>query len=291
VGDLYLEARLNALRRAQNPDGGFGYFPRRQSWLEPTAWAALALHGDSASDRAWTLLKSWQIPDGGWHPSADVQISSWGTALCVTLASVRGEYGESFRKGVDWLLDSAGVESNVMNRVASRVGLLHAERDLSLKGWPWKPNTASWVEPTAHTLVALKKAAARFPNGDLHERVRLGEAQLMDVRCRDFGWNYGSREALGIDLPSYPETTALALIGLQGRKDVGPSVEIAKRWARETPSPLARAWLTIALRLHRVEIPDLSGAPTPDLLLTALEAVACGHYKFLGASINSGGTT
>jgi len=288
---LYLEARLTALKLAQNSDGGWGYFAGKQSWLEPTAWAALALHGDSASDRAWALLKSWQTPHGGWVPSADVQIESWGTALCVTLAQARGEYGEPFRKGVEWLLGSAGVESNLVNRVASRVGLLHAGRDLDLKGWPWKPNTASWVEPTAHTLVALKKAAAKVPTDDLHERVHLGEAQLLDVRCRNFGWNYGSREALGVDLPSYPETTALALLGLQGRNDVAPSVELAQRWARETSSPLARAWLAIALRLHNAESPELSGALTPDLLLTALEAVSRGHYKFLSTVANTGGNT
>ena len=44
----------------------------------------------------------------------------------------------------------------------------------------------------------------------------MGEAQLMDVRSRDGGWNYGSPAALGVDLPSYPETTALALVALQG---------------------------------------------------------------------------
>jgi hypothetical protein len=277
----YLDARLNALRRTQNPDGGWGYFSGRQSWLEPTAWAALALHGDSASDRAWTLLKSWQGAKGGWRPSAETQTASWGTALCVTLASARRDYGDAFHGGVNWLLGSAGVESNAVNRIASRIGLLHAERDLNLKGWPWKPDTASWVEPTAHSLVALKRAAPNVASKDLHERVRLGEAQLFDVRCRDFGWNYGSREALDVDLPSYPETTGLALLGLQGRRDIGPSVELGKRWVRETPSPLARAWLTIALRLHGADVPELSGDPTPDLLLTALEAVACGRYDLL----------
>ena len=55
----------------------------------------------------------------------------------------------------------------------------------------------------------------------------MGEAQLMDVRSRDGGWNYGSPAALGVDLPSYPETTALALVGLQGRGDLGKAFELA----------------------------------------------------------------
>src|SRR5262249_7832684 len=82
-------ARLAALRSTQNPDGGWGYFRGKQSWLEPTAYAALALHGEPAADRAWALLKSWQTKDGGWRPSADVQITHWDTALCVTLAAAR----------------------------------------------------------------------------------------------------------------------------------------------------------------------------------------------------------
>jgi hypothetical protein len=284
VGESYLEARLNALRLAQNLDGGWGYLRGKQSWLEPTAYAALALHGEASATRAWTLLTSWQWPDGGWRPAADVQVASWATSLCVTLATVRGQYGEPFRKGVKWLLNSAGVESSFTNRAAARAKLINAERDLSLKAWPWKPSTSSWVEPTAHALVALKKASPRVPDSGLRERVELGEAQLLDVRCRDGGWNYGSRAVLGLDLPSYPETTALALVGLQGHSDLGKSIELAGRMVRETPSPLARVWLTIALRAHGAEAPALPDrAPAPDLMLTALEALSSsgGNYKFL----------
>src|ERR1041385_6757383 len=52
VGESFLAARVAALRRTQNPDGGWAYFSGKQSWLEPTFYAALALHGDPAADRA-----------------------------------------------------------------------------------------------------------------------------------------------------------------------------------------------------------------------------------------------
>jgi hypothetical protein len=284
VGESYLGARLGALRRAQNPDGGWGYFAGKQSWLEPTFYAALALDGDPASDRAWTLLKSWQQPDGGWHPSKDVLVPHWDTALCVTLATVRRDFTDPFRRGVDWLLNIAGSETDLLHRAAAKVGLFNAERNLSFKGWPWKPGTTSWVEPTAHTLVALKKAASKISSADLNDRVRLGEAQLLDIRCRDAGWNYGSREALGVDLPSYPETTALALLGLQGRPGLGNSLDTARRMAAETKSPMASAWLTIALRLHGASIPaPLANEPSADLMITGVEALSAedGNYKFL----------
>src|SRR5258708_3178379 len=259
VQESYLKLRVEALRAAQNPDGGWGYFPGKESWLEPTAYAALALHGDAASDHAWKLISSWQQPDGSWKPSAKVGISSWATSLCVLIAAARGEWGEPFQKGVSWLLGSSGVASDFINRLVVAFGLVKAERNMSLKGWPWKPDTSSWVEPTAHALVALRVALRKAPaiasgasigisGGTLRERVRTGEKQLMDCRSKDGGWNYGSPEALGVDLPSYPETTALALIGLQGTKDLDRAFELAFSMTRATPSPLARAWLTIALR-------------------------------------------
>ncbi len=284
--DSYLEARLSLLRSSQNPDGGWGYFPGKQSWLEPTAYAAMALHGKPAADRAWALLTSWQATGGGWRPSADVHIAHWDTALCVTLATVRGEFGEPFRKGVDWLLNSAGVESSFLNLTVARIGRLDMGRDVSLRGWPWKPDTASWVEPTAHTLVALKKASSHLSSRELQERVRVGDLQLLDVRCKDGGWNYGSRSARGVDLPSYPETTALALIGLQEHAGLERSLDVAGRMARETASPLARAWLAVALRLHGADIAAFPASPPSfDLLLTAIEALGCaeGNHKFFNS--------
>jgi hypothetical protein len=280
VEESFLDARLEMLRRVQNPDGGWGYFPGKQSWLEPTVWAALALQGDPAADRAWTLLESWQRPDGGWRPAGDVQIASWGTALCVTLAVARGEHGEAARKGVAWLLDSAGVESNFKNRTEAKLKLFNPERNLDLKAWPWKPGSSAWVEPTAHTLVALKRFG---PSKELRERIAMGEAQLLDVQCRDGGWNYGSRAALGVDLPSYPETTALALLGLQGHARLEKSLELARKMADDTASPMARAWLTVALRLHGVAPPQSVATVKADVLITAVEALgsADGHYLFL----------
>lgn len=287
MGLSYLATRVAALKRAQNRDGGWSYFPGKQTWLEPTIYAALALHGEPEADRAWALISSWQNPDGGWRPTADVEISHAGTALCVTAAAARGEFGEPLHRGVNWLLGQSGVESQLYKRALLRVGkvfgMVEDQRDLSLKGWPWKPDTASWVEPTAHALVALKQAAAKAGSNELRERVRLGEGLLMDVQCADGGWNYGNRTARGEDLRSYPETTALALIGLQGRPNMGPSFDLAKKMLAETASPLARAWLTIAMRLNGSQVEEPASEPIPDVLITALEALAAaeGNHRLL----------
>jgi hypothetical protein len=289
VVDSALKVRLDALRAAQNPEGGWGYFPAKESWLEPTAYAALALMGEAASDRAWKLLSSWQLPDGSWKPSDKVAISSWGTSLCVTIAIARNEWGEPARKGVEWLVGSSGVESNLINVIAAKIGLLKGERNLSLKAWPWKPGTSGWVEPTAHALVALKKAAVKLPSAELSERVRVGEMQLADVRSHDGGWNYGSPAALGVDLPSYPETTALALLGLQEQKGLESAFDLGWRMMRDTPSPLARAWLVTAMRLHGMTPPDATNnGLSGDIMLTAVQALSAaeGNWKLMRTGEN-----
>ena len=278
------------LRETQNADGGWGYFAGKQSWLEPTFYAAVALQGEKAADRAWELLKSWQGADGGWRPSAEVQVPGWGTSLCVTLAQSRGETGEPFEKGVQWLLSSREVELALWKRLLFRTKLFGApDRNLDLIGWPWKPGQVSWVEPNVHAIVALKQASLKVASGRLLDRVRMGEAELMDVRCADGGWNYGSHAALQVDLVAFPETTALALIGLQGHPDLGKSLELAARMAAETPSPLARAWLTIGLRLHGAAVPQstVEIASSPETMIAALNIIAEEKPQFF----RTGGTT
>lgn len=290
------DAHLEALRQMQNPDGGWGYFPGKSSWLEPTAYAALALHGEPAADHAWSLIRSWQTPEGGWRPAGDVQIANWTTALAVTVATVRGEFGDPFQNGVAWLLEISGDESRLVKRaivnVGVAVGVVERDRDFSLKGWPWKPNTSAWVEPTAHTLVALRQAephVAEKHRKDLRERVRSGEAQLLDVRCSDGGWNYGSRAALGQGLASYPETTALALVGLQRHADLWRSLQRATQMISDpvqgaARSPLSCAWLRLALRLHDVPTNLPLGSPLRDVVVTAIDAIGAGdNYKLFRA--------
>jgi prenyltransferase/squalene oxidase-like repeat protein len=280
VGDSRpdISQHLDALRRMQNADGGWGYFPGKQSWLEPTAYAALALHGEPAADRAWSLIKSWQSPDGSWRPSAEVQIQSWVTSLAVTVAHAQGDFGDPFHKGVAWLLEISGQESDWWSRVSAKVQGIDKDRNLKLTAWPWKPDTSSWVEPTSHALVALKQAASKINDPKFRERVKLGEAQLLDVRGVDFGWNYGSRSVLGNDLPTYPETTAIALLGLQGRNDIGASLDRAVKMSAEygDRSPLARAWLRVAFRLHGVSVDLPLGAPLRDVVVTAVDALGAG---------------
>jgi hypothetical protein len=293
VGELYLESRLDLLRAAQNPDGGWGYFRGKQSWLEPTTYAMLALNGTPGSegplDNAWKLVRSWQLKDGSVRPSGQVQDGTWVTAQAVTLACVRGVHDQDVARSVDWLLRVVGAEHSLAMRAASYFHLLKTKLDVSHEGWPWRNGNAAWIEPTAHALVALKKAARHYSSSELEHRVREGEALVLSRRCSDGGWNCGNPNVLNFDLPSYPETTGLALIGLGGRSSAelaGP-LAAARKFRAETKSSLAKAWLSIALRVHG-ENPDRAPEDTKvsgDIMLAALEALGHtdGNYRLFEA--------
>jgi hypothetical protein len=282
VGGLYLESRLEFLRTAQNPDGGWGYFPGKQSWLEPTAYAMLALQGspdsESALDRGWRLARSWELADGSVRPSGAIPDGTWVTALLVTLGCVRGVYDADVARSVGWLLRVVGAEHNLGMRAFSYLHLLKTKLDVSHEGWPWRDGNASWIEPTALTLVALKKFAGHGASAALGRRVRDGEGLVLARRCSDGGWNCGNPNVFNLDLPSYPESTALALLGLQGRSagELASPLAVARRFRTETKSSLAKAWLAIALRCHgqNLERPSEEARVSPDIMLTALEALA-----------------
>jgi hypothetical protein len=275
-----LESPPAILKATQNPDGGWGYFPGKPSWLEPTAYALLALAGErgGAVDRGWNLVRSWQRRDGAFRPCAAVDEPHWSTSLVLTLGCVTGILDETFQRGLSWLLSSAGAEGRPFFRMAHWLRPSIVEFDPSLAGWPWEVGASSFVEPTAHALLALRCAERRVHRPDLAGRIAMSERMLLDRRCRDGGWNFGNRRVLGVDLRSYPETTALALMALDGHAAVqwGAALDGVDRAWQKTRSPMARAWLSSCLLMYRGVRPEAAGGnerAEDDLLVTAIEGI------------------
>lgn len=81
--------RLARILAAQNTDGGWGYFPGKESWLEPTAYALLALweepYARGAFEKGWQLVRNWEAAGGGWKACALSAEPHWATSLVVTL--------------------------------------------------------------------------------------------------------------------------------------------------------------------------------------------------------------
>lgn len=275
------QSRLALIEAAQNPDGGWGYFSGKQSWLEPTAYALLALAGEprarTVCERGWRLVRSWEVASGGWRAGAQAGEAHWATSLVVTLRSATGIYDASTRRAVDWLIATRGAETRPLARLAQWLSPHTVEFDASLSGWPWQTGTSSWVEPTAHALMALGRVAGRREHTGLEDRIAVGRRMLLDRRCRDGGWNYGNRRVLGADLPSQPETTALALMALNGHAEIrwGEMLDRVARLWRATASPLARAWLGACLLQYRGERPDApqNECRSGDILVAAVEVI------------------
>lgn len=298
MGEVSLESRLDFLLRVQNADGGWGYFPGKQSWMEPTVYALLALQGRpegrAAADRAWRLLLSWQTRDGSWRPGTSVQDGTWVTALGVLAACGLNTLDGSGTRGIEWLMDTSGSESRWTVRLMSYFHFLGTDVNVNHRGWPWRPGTSAWIEPTALTIVALKKSLERRRDSGVAARVREGEELILSRRDHDGGWNSGNPNVLKYDLPSYPETTALALLGLQGRsrQELAGPLETARGYYSGCKSSLAKAWLTIAFRCHGealAESGDRAFAGNPDILLCAIQALGApgGNYHLLktGATV------
>jgi hypothetical protein len=111
----------------------------------------------------------------------------------------------------------------------------------------------------------------------VRKRIDVACRMLLQRRANDGGWNCGTRRVWGVDVPSYPETTAMALMALRqtAEFEAAPSVAIAQKFAYETNSPLAKAWLRIALPLYGASVPPASAAskPSQDVLLAAIQCL------------------
>ena len=119
--------------------------------------------------------------------------------------------------------------------------------DASVHGWAWTEATFGWVDPTARAVLALRLLR---PDATAIED---GVGMLRDRETVGGGWNYGNRVVLGEDLWPYAQTTAAALVALQG---ADPALEqrglstLRRLWRAERDGGLSVALATAALRLH-----------------------------------------
>ncbi|MGA3043519.1 MAG: prenyltransferase/squalene oxidase repeat-containing protein [Bryobacteraceae bacterium] len=283
-----VDATLENIRTAQNPDGGWPY-SKGGSWTEPTVYALLAHQaGRTAAPRgsgaiAW--LDAAQRSDGGWAPRRSVDQSTWVTALAALLPPETIGAARHAR-AVKWLLGEGGMESSPIYRLGAflRNGKLPDGADLD--GWPWFPGTAAWVTPTCMGVLALKKCYSQRPSAALRERIDQAQAFLLSRRCADGGWNHGSARALGYNTDSYPESTGQVLLALAGTDaaKLGNSLSVAQRFLREQRSAAGAAWLRLGLLAHQ-QVPAAAPLFTmpcrtvPDAALTFLAAVAEQGYN------------
>jgi len=213
-----------ALHTRRNADGGFGPYPGRPSTTESTAWAGLALSAleeleAAASATRWLL--DGQLASGAWPHSAEAPEPSWMTSAALLALSGEPVAREAVARGSRWLLRQRARTFPFLTRLFYRFwpDRVQVRLDPELRAWPWTDGAFSWCEPTSMAMLALARLDARLVPGTVRFRLREGENLLLDRVCTGGGWNYGNSWVLGEDLWPYPDTTALALLALRGRRD------------------------------------------------------------------------
>jgi hypothetical protein len=220
---------VDRLRRLRRPDGGFPTSRGGQSEVEATVVASLAL-SDTRS-RRW--LADHLRGDGG-----------------VVLADGRVE-GPTSSALAALALSNPGSAKRALAYAISRRGLPPPDAaDPSRRvAWGWTPDARSLVEPTARVLLAVNAVTP----GDARTR-REAIGLLRERQCADGGWNYGNASHIDVDLRGYAQTTAIALVALQGVEApfIGSGMRFLRQSWRDEPGGLTAAHALLAFRFHGV---------------------------------------
>jgi len=129
---------------------------------------------------------------------------------------------------LDWAIGNKGKEGNWFWRYK-----FHFDQTVQFRpelyGWPWIEGACSWVIPTGLMMVALKQYVYCKPRPEATARLQLGAQMLLDRSCPGGGWNAGNSVVFGVPLVAHVESTAIALLGLQGERD-HPVIREGMEW-------------------------------------------------------------
>jgi hypothetical protein len=192
-----------------------------------------------------------------------------------------------------------GKEYNWFWKWKFRTADRHVRFDPDKSGWPWIPDTLSWVVPTAFAILALSPVRCSCSSlKEIGVRVDCGIEMLIDRACPGGGWNAGNGVVYESALAPHPDDTAIALLALCNRT-AHPVVKTSLDWLEHTSltltAPWSLAWVVLALSAYgrRVAplitslsaIPDPSGIEdTSTLALVCLAGDCDRSLAFLGVS-------
>ena len=245
----------------QLPEGGWPFTPdRKQSAIEPTALALLALPSNSLGEReaAIRFLLRAQNSNGSWPAFIGDDEDGCGfTGLVLYALNRRCVQAMITDRAVHWLVRTRGWESHWLWKWKFRTSDRHVRFDPDKFGWPWVPETLSWVVPTAYALLALRHTGKTKQKDLLRFRVRRGVEMLYDRICPEGGWNAGNGVVYGTPLAPHPDATAIALLALLRERPndlITTSLDWLERRTESCFSPWTLAWTILAL--------DAFGQPT-----------------------------
>jgi hypothetical protein len=127
-------------------------------------------------------------------------------------------------------------------------------------GWPWISGSASWVIPTAFSIIAIKQFTICNRSTASEKRIHLGVDMLLDRACVDGGWNSGNSVVYGVPLRAHVEATAIALLALQDEPRselIQKSLAWLKKQAARVDSVSSLGWCILSLFVYQEPIEAL----------------------------------
>jgi len=281
------------LRSRQMKSGGWAYFDSVQESLEATCLAELALAPErqANSSAAIRFLLKAQLSDGGWPAFLGDSEGSWTTALALCTLNSTGDFTAARDKAFRWLYAERGREGHWFWRWKFKTSDRNVRFDPDKYGWPWVTGSASWVIPTAFSIIAIKQFTVCNRSEASEKRIHLGVDMLLDRACIDGGWNSGNSVVYGVPLRAHVEATAIALLALQDE----PRSELTQRslvWLKKeadsVDSVSSLAWCILSLFVYQESVEALKNRLAKIMgdgrevrnnatLATALLALKCGE--------------
>jgi hypothetical protein len=266
--------------------GGWAYFGSGQESIEATCLAALALGYEAQANytAALSFLLKSQLRDGSWPAFLGDSEGNWATALAVCVMNTTEDLAAAREKAVRWLDREQGREGYWLWRWKFKTVDRSVRFNPDKYGWPWNPEAASWVIPTALSIVALKQFTSCNRREESEQRVQLGVEMLLDRACVGGGWNAGNSVVHGVPLTPHVEATAIALLALQDE----PRSQVIRAgidWLRERAATVrsaeSLAWCILSLFVFQQPVERLKEA----LVMTLGESSAIENAATLAAAL------
>jgi hypothetical protein len=273
--------------------GGWAYFDSVQESLEATCLAELALAPErqANSSAAIRFLLKAQLSDGGWPAFLGDSEGSWTTALALCTLNSTGDFTAARDKAFRWLYAERGREGHWFWRWKFKTSDRNVRFDPDKYGWPWVTGSASWVIPTAFSIIAIEQFTVCNRSEESEKRIHLGVEMLLDRECVDGGWNSGNSLVYGVPLRPHVEATAIALLALQDEQRT-EMVQKSLSWLRQNAASVdsvsSLAWCILTLFVYQEPIGGLRNRLATIIgngrdirnnatLATALLALKCGE--------------
>jgi hypothetical protein len=282
-----------SLEERRLPLGGWSYLNSSQTSVEATSLAAMALSSESsdASRSGIEQLLHLQRRDGGWPAFLGDSEGSWTTALALCALNEMTDFAGAREQGFHWLIAERGLEAHWFWRWKFKTADRNVRFDPDKYGWPWISGSASWVIPTAFSIIAIKQYTVCNRRAESEKRIHFGIEMLLDRACVDGGWNSGNSVVYGVALRPHVEATAIALLALQDEQRT-EVIQKSLSWLRQNAGGIdsvsSLAWCILSLFVYQEPVGGLKNRLAAILgdgrdvrnnatLATAILALKCGE--------------